>query len=310
MQLIRGWQNIRPQHRHGVVTIGNFDGVHLGHQRIIQLAQRWAEEKNAPLLAVVFEPQPQEYLYPQTAPIRLTPLRDKIELLRHYGLPNMMCLRFNQALASWSPETFVQHILVEKLAVTAIVVGEDFCFGRQRQGNVALLKQLGVKWGFVVEALPAIVVAEERVSSTRIRLALEQRELAQVKSLLGRHYCIQGRVVHGDHYGRLLGFPTANIHLLREKVPLTGVFAVRVHGLTQVYNGVANLGFRPTVDGKQLRLEVHLLDFCADIYGAHLQIEFLHALRSEQKFASLDELTLQISKDVAVARDYFVMEKK
>jgi len=300
MEIIRGLNNLRARHRGCVATIGNFDGVHLGHQAVLrQLAERGAEF-SLPAVVITFEPQPREYFGRGEMPPRLTRFREKVQVLRRFSVERVVCLRFNRALANMPAAEFIQRLLVEGLAVRYVVVGDDFRFGKGRQGNFAMLREAGIREGFHVAAMHTFDVDGMRVSSTRVRDAL-----AAAEKLLGRPYRMCGRVVRGDARGRTIGFPTANIHLHRKSSPVSGVYAVEVFGLQkEPLSGVANVGIRPTVGGTESRLEVHLLDFDEDIYGRSVCVDFLHKLRPEHRFESLEELVAQIRKDAATARDF------
>ena len=306
MELIRGLHNMRPSHHGCVATIGNFDGVHLGHQAVIgQLAEK-ADAVGLPAAVITFEPQPREYFLPQFAPPRLTRFREKIEALRRYAVRRVLCLAFNRKLAEMSAEEFIRRILVDGLGVKYLVVGDDFRFGRDREGTFKHLQAAGEQYGFQVVNMHTFSVEGERVSSTRVRLALEQGQLDEAVRLLGRDFRMSGRVAHGEKLGRKLGFPTANIFLHRKAAPLQGIFVVEVYGLDkEPWPGVASLGTRPTVDGTRTILEVHLFDFDEQIYGRHIQVSFLHKLRDEEKYDSLTELKVQIQKDVDAAQAYF-----
>ncbi len=307
MELIRGLCNLRPRHRGCVATIGNFDGVHLGHQAVLgQLAEK-AAELSLPSVVITFEPYPQEFFaHGAVVPPRLTRFREKIQALRRYSVDRVLCLPFNRVLSETSAQDFIRRILVEGLGVRYLVVGDDFRFGHQRQGDFAMLKEAGARYGFQVVNRHTFSIDGARVSSTRIREALAHGDLNNAGKLLGRPYRMCGRVAHGDQRGRTIGFPTANIYLHRKASPVQGVFAVEVFGLdAEPLPGVANVGTRPTVDGTRALLEVHLLDFAQDIYGCYVQVDFLHKLRDEQKFASLDDLKRQIEFDTAQARDFF-----
>lgn len=306
MELVRGLHNLRPRHRTCAATIGNFDGVHLGHQAVLgQLAER-AAELQVPVTVITFEPQPREYFSPATAPARLTRFREKVEALRRYGVDRVVCLRFDERLAHLEPEDFIRRILLDGLDVKYLVVGDDFCFGRERAGTFAMLEQTGVEYGFPVVNMHTFDIDDSRVSSTRIRVALSEGDLAAAEALLGRQYRMSGRVAHGDKRGREIGFPTANIHLHRTATPVAGVFAVEMFGISgEPVPGVANVGTRPTVDGTRTLLEVHLFDFNADIYGQHVQVAFLHKIRDEQRYDSFEALKQQIELDVQQAREYF-----
>jgi riboflavin kinase/FMN adenylyltransferase len=306
MELIRGIHNLRPRHRGCAATIGNFDGVHLGHQAVLgQLSER-AVAMHLPVTVITFEPQPREFFTPERVPPRLTRLREKVEALRRFGVDRVLCLRFGDYLAGLPPEEFVRIILLDGLQVKYLVVGDDFRFGRDRAGNFALLERAGAAHGFPVVNMHTFNVGGVRVSSTRVREALEAGDLAGAERLLGRPYRMSGRVAHGDKRGRTIGFPTANIFLHRTATPVQGVFAVELFGIEgEPVRGVANVGNRPTVDGTRSLLEVHLFDFHRDIYGRHVQVEFLHKLRPERRFESFDALKRQIQDDAARARAWF-----
>lgn len=306
MELIRGLHNLRPRHRGCVATIGNFDGVHLGHQAVIgQLAERGAEF-GLPTLVMLFEPQPQEFFRPDAAPARLMRLREKLNALRRYAIERVLCVRFDARFAALEPEAFIEQVLLAGLDVRYLVVGDDFRFGAKRRGDFAMLKRAGERHGFQVVHMHSFSVDGERVSSTRIRAALAAADLEAAEKLLGRRYRMSGRVAHGRKLGRTLGIPTANIHLHRHNAPLRGIFAVEMYGLEgEPLPGVANIGTRPTVDGTEVLLEVHLLDFDRDIYGAHVSVEFLQKLRDEKRFDSIEAMRLEILNDIARARRYF-----
>ncbi len=306
MELIRGLHNLASRHRGCVATIGNFDGVHLGHQAVIgQLADE-AARLHLPSVLITFEPQPQEYFAQAQVPARLTRFREKLEQLRRFALDRIVCLPFTARLAAMPAEAFIQRVLIDGLGVRYLVVGDDFRFGQGRQGDFALLQETGATQGFDVVNMHTFTIDGGRVSSTRIRTALEQGELQSAQRLLGRDYRMSGRVAHGDKRGRTIGFPTANIHLHRRVSPVQGVYAVEMYGVAgEPLQGVANIGNRPTVDGTRTVLEVYLLDFRGDLYGRHVQVSFAHKLRAEMHFASLDALRMQIDRDVAQARAYF-----
>ena len=306
-KIIRGFHNLPASPQGCVATIGNFDGVHLGHQAVLtQLAMK-GDTLKLPAVVITFEPQPFEYFVPEKAPARLTRFREKVEALRCYSIQKLCVLRFNKQLAEMSAELFIQKLLVEGLNVKYLVVGDDFRFGCERKGDFALLQQAGRQYGFQVVNMHTFAIDQNRVSSTRIRNALSSGDLLLAEKLLGRPYRMSGRVAHGDKRGRKMGFPTANIHLHRHKIPLTGVFAVQLFGIDEEpVNGVANIGIRPTIGGNKALLEVHLFDFKREIYGEHVQVFFLHKIRDEQRFDSLDQLISQIHKDAEQARQYFL----
>ena len=303
MELIRGYHNLRPRHRGCVATIGNFDGVHLGHQTVIgQLAEK-ASELRLPTAVVLFEPQPQEFFQPADAPARLMRLRDKLMALKRYSVDRVLCLRFGARLADMPAEDFIRTILAEGLGVRYLVVGDDFRFGRRRAGDFGMLQKAGALYGFAVAPMHTFSVDGARVSSTRIREALAAGDLGGAARLLGRGFRMSGRVAHGDKRGRTIGVPTANIHLHRKVTPVRGVYVVEMFGVSDgPVAGVANVGTRPTVEGTRTLLEVHLLDFDGDIYGRQVSVEFLHNLRDERRFASFDELKARIDQVIGEAR--------
>jgi riboflavin kinase/FMN adenylyltransferase len=309
MRFIRGIYNLPEDYPGCVATIGNFDGIHLGHQAVIgQLAEK-AADMCLPSLLISFEPQPMEYFQPAKAPARLTRLREKLQALRRFSVDQVLCLPFNKALAEMPAEIFINKILVEALKINYLVVGDDFRFGKGRAGDFAMLQKAGEAFGFQVVNMHTFSIDGERVSSTRIRHALEQGRLDEAERLLGRDYRMSGRVVHGEKLGRQLGFPTANIEVHRKATPMQGIFVVEVFGLEgEPLPGVASLGKRPTVDGKKIVLEVYLFDFDRDIYGKHLQVSFLHKLRDEVKYTTLEALTEQIEKDVEDAKAFFTKQ--
>lgn len=304
MQVIRGLHNLRPRHRGCVATIGNFDGVHLGHQSVLRHLLQKGREMHLPATVVTFEPQPREFFQPEAAPARLTRLREKLQAMQEVGIERVVVLEFNKRLAAMSARHFVVELLVTGLGIRFLSVGDDFRFGQGRQGDFELLNQMGVRHGYAVENMNTYMLDADRVSSTRIRQLLTQGELEAAAQCLGRPYRICGRVSHGDKRGRTIGFPTLNVNLHRIVSPLRGVFAVRVHGLEPATRpGVANIGNRPTVDGgTRYLLEVHLFDFARSVYGEHVQVEFVHRLRDEKRFDSFDALRRQIHEDAATAR--------
>lgn len=305
-KLIRGLYSLRPYHGNSIATIGNFDGVHLGHQAVLRQLIAKAVERQRPSLLITFEPSPDEFFSRERAPARLTCLREKLEALRPYPLDWVLCLRFNDSLASMEAEDFIREVLVEKLKIRYLIAGDDFRFGHDRRGDFTLLQKAGEYYGFEVARMHTFYLENERVSSTRIRKALAQGNLTEAEKLLGRPYSMSGRIVQGDKRGRTLGFPTANINLHQRKAPLNGVFAVEVYGLEKApLLGIANLGVRPTIGGQRTLLEVHLLDFKRNIYGCYIQVIFLRQLRQEKRFESLSALRQQIEKDYMAAQNFF-----
>lgn len=304
---IRGLHNLRPRHRGCVATIGSFDGVHLGHQAILRQLNLAAESHHLPSVVIVFEPQPHEFFSGDKAPARLMRLREKIQALFAAGVQRVLCVQFNESLRSLSAQQFIEQVLVRGLAIKHLVVGDDFRFGCDRKGDFALLQEAGKAHGFSVSDTCTLLLHGERVSSTRIRQLLEQAAFAQAEELLGHAYSITGRVGYGQQLGRKLGVPTANIHLWRYRSPLHGVFAVTARLQNgEIYQGVANVGVRPTLGGdKKPILEVHLFDFSTGIYGSVIKVFFHQKLRNEQKFASLDELKAQLQVDITQAKTFF-----
>lgn len=294
------------------LTIGNFDGVHLGHQAMLSRLKDAAHRLGFPACVMTFEPHPREFFAPDQAPTRLTSLREKLQLLAQSEVDCVHICRFNYDFARISAEEFITRILNQELSVRWLLVGDDFRFGARRAGDFTMLQTFAAENGFAVEVMPSVIIEDQRVSSTAIRQALASGDLNSARKLLGRAYSISGRVIDGDKLGKQIGFPTANIQLKHNRPPLSGIFAVAVRGAIRSspateLQGVASLGVRPTVheNGKPV-LEVHLFDFNQEIYGHHLQVDFLHKLRDEEKYADLDTLILQIKKDVAQAKDFFL----
>lgn len=305
MEFIHGLHNLRPEHRGCAITVGNFDGVHMGHQAVIrQLAER-ARSLQLPSLVMLFEPQPQEFFRPEAAAPRLMRLREKLFALAELPIDRVLCVRFHDRIASLAPAAFIEQILQQQLGVRYLVVGEDFRFGAGRKGDLATLTRAGSQYGFEVSSAVTYTINSERVSSTRVRAALAAGDMEAAEALLGRPYQICGRVGHGEKIGRKIGVPTANVALHRRRPAVAGIFAVQVMLAGQTYRAVASVGTRPTVGGTSPLLEVHIFDFDRDIYGAHVAINFLHRLRDERRFDSLDEMRAQIVKDIEAAQGYF-----
>jgi riboflavin kinase/FMN adenylyltransferase len=303
MELIRGLHNLRRRHRGCVLTIGNFDGVHRGHQAVFAQLVSIAASNQVPSTALTFEPQPREFFSGENAPARLTRFREKAQALANTPLERVVVARFTRSFSQLSPQAFIDEVLIEALDVRHVVVGNDFHFGHRARGTFMALQEAGRKLGFGVTRCVTFELHGRRVSSSWVRDELANGELARAAELLGRPYCIQGRVARGRRLGRSIGFPTANIRLRRLSTPVSGVYAVRLHGLgDEVLPGVANLGTRPTVNGSEKLLEVHLFDFDKDIYGAHVSVEFVHKIRDEQRFESLEVLKAQIARDGEAAR--------
>ncbi|MCY7295941.1 bifunctional riboflavin kinase/FAD synthetase [Alteromonas sp. a30] len=316
MELVRGLHNLNRHHYECVLTIGKFDGIHLGHQAVLKQVIQKARALNVPATVMVFEPQPEEFFAPSKAPARLTRLREKYTLLRELGVDRLICVKFDKKFSSQSAEYFVEHLLVNKLGVKYLVVGDDFRFGKGRVGDFAMLKQAGEQFGFDVVDTKSLQFEDARVSSSVVREALQQADFARVKAYLGRPYSISGKVIHGQKLGRSIGFPTANIPLLRCTVPVSGVFAVVVKMLStrvtkddadsdeRTFLGVANVGKRPTVNGDKPQLEVHIFDLEADLYGKNLMVELHHKIRDEKKFDSFNMLKEQIILDAETAKKW------
>jgi riboflavin kinase/FMN adenylyltransferase len=306
MKFIRGIHNLREQHRGCVLTIGNFDGVHRGHQALLARLCEEGRQRNLPVVVMIFEPQPLELFAADKAPARLTRLRDKVRYLSEAGVDAVLCVRFDRRFAALTAQSFVTDLLVDKLEVKFLAVGDDFRFGAGRQGDFLLLQHAGIEHGFDVISTQTFCDDGKRISSTAVRQALADDNLPLAAALLGHPFSISGRVVHGDALGRTLGFPTANLPLRRYVSPVKGVYAVEVLGLgDKPLPGVANIGTRPTVAGMRQQLEVHLLDVAMHLYGRHIDVVLCQKIRNEQRFASLDELKEQIAKDVVSARTFF-----
>ena len=307
MQLIRGIHNIQPEHHGCVLTIGNFDGVHLGHKEVINALIKKAKEESSVAAVMVFEPQPQELFSPETAPARLCRLRDKYALLKELGVERLICVNFNYKFATQTPDSFINDLLVDKLGIKNLIVGDDFKFGKNREGNYKMLLEAGKKFGFNVSDTASYKIENCRISSTEIREALEVDDLAQAEVMLGRPYSIIGRVFHGDKRGRQLGFPTANIKLKRRVSPVNGVYVVKANTLAGSYFGVANIGSRPTVAGIRQQLEVHIFNFNGDLYGQSIEVVLLKKIRKEMKFDSISALTEQIKCDSDEAQRFITL---
>ena len=306
MQIFRHFPD-RPE-APSALAIGNFDGVHLGHQAILRKLAEVAQAEGLLCSVLTFEPHPRELFAPENAPVRLTAMREKLELFAEHGVKRAYVCPFDARFAAMSANDFAEQILRNSLDARVILVGEDFRFGAGRAGTVQDLRQMGLR----VASLLEVQVAGARVSSTAVRQALAAGDLAHAQALLGRVYSISGHVVHGDKVGRQLGYPTANVEMHHDKPPLTGIYAVKLQGLEEGdLPGVASLGFRPTMkkDGAPT-LEVHLFDFNREIYGQHVRVKFLKKIRDEEKFSDLEALKQQIAADEKAARDYFEHERR
>ncbi|MGH8551542.1 MAG: bifunctional riboflavin kinase/FAD synthetase [Methylococcales bacterium] len=305
MHVIRGLINLPKLEQGCALTIGNFDGVHRGHQAVISKLAEKARELNLPVVVMLFEPQPIEYFRPETTPARLSRLRDKVMLLQTLPVNYLLILRFNHALSRLSSAEFVRKILADGLNTKYLVVGDDFRFGYQRSGDYELLKSLAARFGFTVENTGSHSIDGERVSSTLIRDALAAGDLDRAKRFLGRPFSINGKVIQGNQNGRAIGFPTANIAILHKNPPVRGVFAVTMTRFrNREWAGVANVGVRPTFGGRSVFfLEVHLFDFESNLYGSFVEVHFHEKIRDEIRFGSVGELQQRIRQDVVAARE-------
>jgi len=288
------------------LTIGNFDGVHLGHQAMLKQLREAAQSRGLPVAVVVFEPHPREFFTPQQAPTRLTSMREKLELFAALGVDRVHVCRFNSRFAHMSATDFI-HALHKEVAVKFVLIGDDFRFGSGRSGDFALMEKIGAMHGFAVQAMHSVLHDGVRISSTAVRVALAEGKMEVAQRYLGRPYSISGRVEHGDGLGKRIGFPTANIQLKHNRPPVSGIFVVRVQGDDMPpMQGVASLGVRPTVrqDNKPV-LEVHVFDFTREVYNKHMRLDFLHKLRDEEKYPDMETLTRQIALDVQNAKEWF-----
>jgi riboflavin kinase / FMN adenylyltransferase len=303
MELVRGLHNISRRHRGCVLTVGNYDGVHLGHQRMIGVLKERAVELRSTATVLVFEPSSKEFIDPEGAPPRLTRWREKFLALSALGVERLVTLRFDEYMRAMTPQCFVDELIVQALGTRHMVVGDDFRYGCNAGGTIESLRAAGAAHGFGVEQIAPFVLDGVRVSSTAVRERLGRSDFAGAQRLLGRPYRMLGRVVRGRELGRTLGFPTANLRLMRRKPPVHGVLAARVFGIgPEAVTAVASIGTRPTVDGIDMLLEVHVFDFAGDLYGCDIEVEFVAKLRDEVRFESLDALTTQMRVDAAQAR--------
>ena len=309
MEIVRDAINLKPKHRGSVVTIGNFDGVHRGHQMLLEQIKQKSQALGVPCMLVCFEPQPKEYFDEYNAPARLTRFREKVYLLEKYGVDVVLCMKFNEQTRTMLPDQFVS-MLVDKIGVSALFVGDDFHFGKGRKGNFQTLQDAGSKFNFEMSNLRTMTHENDRVSSTLVRKMLADGRFGDAEQLLGHPYFIMGKVVYGMQLGRTIGTPTANIQLHRDRAPISGVYAVEVEGLDRLYQGVANVGVKPTVSSDIVKpaLEVHLFDFSQSIYGQNVKVLFRHKIRDEQKFDGLDALKAAIANDASVAKSFFAGE--
>ena len=311
MELIRGLHNLRAKHRGCVATVGAFDGVHRGHQWVLKQVKERALQLGLPSVVILFEPLPKEYFQPLEAPARISNFREKVEALAALGVDRILRVTFNEKVQQMSAEAFIENVFVKGLGAKFVVLGDDFRFGNDREGDFDLMQRRGESYGFECAATPTFEFEGRRVSSTRIRASLETGDFAEAALLLGRPFSMEGHVVYGKQLGRQLGFPTANIRLQRLRAPVNGVFAVRVDGpgLTAV-PAIANVGVRPTVnDSITANLEVHLIDRSLDLYGKRIKVTFVHKVRDEIKFDGIDQLKERVLADIDDARSWFASEK-
>ena len=309
MQLIRGLHSIDPSHHGCVATIGNFDGVHLGHAEIVKRLRRHAAEHGVPSTVIIFEPQPAEYFGRDRVPARLTRFREKFNLLRERGVDRLLVLKFDDRLRAFSPEAFVREVLVDRLGIKSLIIGDDFRFGSGRDGDFTLLHELARKHGFTLEQTPPFLFIGKRISSTYIRNLMWHGYMKEAERMLGHPYRIEGHVVHGHKQGREWGFPTVNLNLHRLQSPLSGIFAVRVHGLAeQSLMGVAYVGNRPIIDDPRYVLEVHIFDFDEECYGRMIAVQFCDRIRDDMNFDSFAEMAKQIALDCEAARKKLTFE--
>ncbi|QHB16621.1 bifunctional riboflavin kinase/FAD synthetase [Mannheimia pernigra] len=315
MQLIRGFHNLDKYsalNKGCVLSIGNFDGVHIGHQNILARLCDKALELGLPSVVMIFEPQPREFFAKKSGnltacspPARLMRLRDKLKYLEETGVDFILYVRFSEKFAQISADDFISDLLAKRLKVRYLSVGDDFRFGAKRSGDFETLRNAGLKYRFAVEESHTHSLNEERISSSLVREALQNNDLDLAEKLLGKPYSIHGRVAHGNKLGRTIGFPTANIMLNRLVTPVQGVFAVKVNTKQGCYNGIVNVGNRPTINGTKPLLEVHIFDFNLSIYGEVIEVVFLHKIRNEIKFSHFEELKTQIEKDCLQAVEFF-----
>jgi len=289
------------------LTIGNFDGMHIGHQAMLTRLAESAKSRRFVSCVLTFEPHPREFFSPSSAPARLSNLREKLEAFASLGVQRTHICRFNHSFSKLTAREFIERVVCRGLNAKWLLVGEDFRFGSKRAGDLTLLRDAGKELGFEVSVMPSVMIKGQRVSSTMVRDALAEGNLEKARELLGKSYCMSGRVVHGDKTGRRIGFPTANIKIKHPRPPLGGIFAVEIAGISErSLKGVASLGVRPTVkDNGVPLLEVHVFDFDREIYGRHVRVKFVHKLRDEEKYSDVDSLTQQISLDVEKAKEYF-----
>jgi riboflavin kinase/FMN adenylyltransferase len=304
MEFIRGIHNIKPHHQGCIATIGNFDGVHLGHQTILQQITRQSQKTKSRSCVIIFEPQPKVFFLKDQAPKRICDLRQKLIFFADYQIDQVLCINFNNKFKQLSADNFITELLLEKLKVRTLYIGEDFKYGNDRIGNFNHLTSFATNNNFTAHVVPKFIKNNKKISSTLIRELLQNNDLSTANKFMGHPFTITGKVVTGNQYGRKLGFPTANIALKRTNIPINGVFIVRVIINGIVFFGVANMGLRLSIDNQHPILEVHILNFNKDLYGRLIQVEFIKKLRQTQKFSSMDELSKAIHQDVIQAKQF------
>jgi len=303
LKIIRGLGDLdKFELKNPVVTLGNFDGVHLGHQEIFKQVVAWAFSTGGSSVVFTFEPHPLKVLAPNRSPKLLSTFREKMALIEASGMDAVICAKFTPEFASQNPEEFVRDVLVRTLGVRQLFVGHDYAFGKDRSGDINFLRESGARNGFDLHVIGPVRAEDIVVSSTKIRRLISDGEVCIASKLLGRPYSIEGTVIHGESRGKTLGFPTANIRTPNELTPREGVYAVKVEAEGKTYNGAANIGMNPTFDGENPSYEVHMLDYEGDLYGKFIKMKFLKRVRDEVKFKSVDELVTQIQKDVERVR--------
>ncbi|WMY94932.1 MAG: bifunctional riboflavin kinase/FAD synthetase [Arsenophonus sp.] len=306
MKFIRGIHNIQKNHRGCVLTIGNFDSVHRGHQVLLKYLKKESWFRKLPTMVMIFEPQPLEFFFGRNSPVRLTPLRDKIKYLFEYGVDYLLCIKFNKKFSSLTPKKFVLEFLVDKLGVNFLAIGDDFRFGKDRKGDFQYLFEAGKKYGFQVTNTKSFCIEGQRISSTAVRQALLSDNLTLAEYLMAHPYRLSGRIIHGRKLGSRIGFPTANLQLKSLLIPVKGVYIAEVYGISkQPLKAVTNIGTRPTVNGTAQQIEVHLIDIHMNIYGRHIDLVLRKKIREEKRFSCINELKEQIRNDIIVAKEFF-----
>ncbi|ARC53134.1 bifunctional riboflavin kinase/FAD synthetase [Candidatus Riesia pediculischaeffi] len=305
MKLIRGIHNIRNQHYGCSLTIGNFDSVHIGHQMILKKLIQ-CKHPGSPTIVMIFEPQPLEFFLGELAPARLTGLRDKIKYISEYEIDYLLCVNFNRSFSCLTHRDFIDNLLIKRLGIRLLIIGDDFQFGKNRLGTFKHLFQAGRRYGFHVFKMKSFFKYGVRVSSTSVRKALLQDDLSLAKNLMGRPYQLSGKIVHGNKFGSIIGFPTANLLFRYFSIAIKGVYVAEVQGLLDnAIKSVVNVGIRPTVEGRKRQIEVHLIDTKMNMYGSYINIVIHKKLREEIRFSSIFELTRQIHKDIDQAKIFF-----